>query len=77
MAGWQVLLTPETQNKLLSIANEALETRQQDPRTELLDLKQSLETGSSLGLNEAGTPINGWEVYLNNGCHDCRIVVPK
>lgn len=41
------------------------------------DLEQSLETGSSSGLNEAGTLTKGWKMYLNNGCNDCRIMVPK
>lgn len=73
----RVLLTPETQNKLLRITNGALQTTQQDPRTELLDLEQSLETSFSLGLNKAGILIKGWKVYLNNGGHNCRIVVTK
>lgn len=58
----------------MSIDNGALQTTQYDPWTEPLDLEQSLETHSSLGLNEAGSLIKGWKVYLNNGCHDHRIV---
>lgn len=66
----------QRQNKSLSIANGALQTTQQNPWTEPLDLEQSLETHSSLGLNEAGSLIKGWKMYLNKRCYDCRIVAP-